>query len=174
MTSFRKICLISLIVLFGGLGLATEVKADGVSLTLTPTTYQGDQFTLTGLFTNSGNLTFRANRFDLVSPPGSGQLAISAHIENGEINYTRPVPAMSSTPVLGLLDLSFVSLPPEGTYTFSLTFSGFDSSGVAFTTAPQQFTVDVPVPEPTTIALLSTGLLTAAASIRRRRSAEKN
>jgi len=183
MPHFCKTLLVLLILVFAELSLSTEAKADAVSLTLTPTTYDvgNGLVTVSGFFTNFGNLTFHANNFDATFPSGIGLTGFGAIEENGTLTYARPVPGMSSTPVVRLLNFFFSRPTPPGTYSFTVTFSGLDSSGVPITTTPAQFTVTVPVdfvpniptPEPTTVILLTTGLATLSASIRRRRNSTK-
>jgi hypothetical protein len=183
MPRLRKAHLVLLILAFAALSLSTEAKADAVSLTLTPTTYDvgSGLVPVFGFFTSLGNLTFHANNFDVIFPPGTGLTSIGAIEENGTFTYTRPVLGMSPSPVVHLLNFFFSKPTPPGTYSFTVTFSGFDSSGVPITTTPAQFTVTVPVgwvpnittPEPTTVILLTTGLATLGASIRSRRNSTK-
>lgn len=179
MPGLRKVCLISLMLFLASISVSIEAKADAVQLTLTPTAYDASnaEFTLIGFFTNLGSATFTANRWDLVFSPDLGPHGQGAVTMPSSFccNYTQPVPGMSSSSILPLLNISIFGYPPSGagTYIGTLTFSGFDSNGVAITTAPVQFTVDVPVPEPATILLFSTGLAAISASIRRRRIASR-
>ena len=178
MPGLRKVCLISLVLFLTSISVSIEAKADPVQVTLTPTAYDGTggQFTLIGFFTNLGSAAFTANRWDLVFSPNLGPHSQGAVTMPNTFccTYSQPVPGMSSSPIVPLLDI-FFGYPPSGagTYVGTLTFSGFDSNGVAITTAPVQFTVDVPVPEPATILLFTTGLAAISASIRRRRVASR-
>lgn len=180
MRGLRKAYLISFIFILTSLSLSTEAKADAVQLTLTNTIYDasGGSFTLTGFFTNLGSATFTANRWDLTFSPDLGPHGQGAILTSAGLccNYSQPVLGMSSSSILPLLGISLHGHPPSGAGTFlgTLTFSGFDSNGVAITTAPVEFAVNVPVPEPATIFLFCTGLMAAGAKIRRCRSATKN
>lgn len=178
MPAKRKGHLLFLALLLAFLGLATEARADVVELTLTNTNYDltTGSFILTGFFTNSGSASFSANRWDISFAPDLGPLGIGANtIPLDCCPYLRPVPGMSTSAVLPLLGVSLLgpAVPGAGTYIGTLSFSGFDSNGMAITTAPVQFTVNVPVPEPATILLLSSGLIAVGSSIRRRRNALK-
>ncbi|MEA2203834.1 MAG: hypothetical protein QOE77_610 [Blastocatellia bacterium] len=151
----------------------TEAKADVVQLTLTNSSYDMStgSFTLIGFFTNSGSATFTANRWDMSFTPDIGPLSISANTAAPNCcPYTLPVPGMSDSAVLPLLNVSLLGPPASGagTYFGTLTFSGFDSNGVAITTAPVRFSVNVPVPEPATILLLGSGLIAVGSSLRKR------
>jgi hypothetical protein len=179
MSSLRKVYLLSFMFILTSLSLAIEAKADPVQLTLTNTVYDASSgsFTLTGFFTNSGSATFTANGWSLTFSPDLGQHGQSAvNLPTGFCcTYNQPVPGMSSSSIIPLLTISPRGQPPSGsgTYIGTLTFSGVDSNGVTITTAPVQFAVNVPVPEPATMLLLSTGLMAAGSSIRRRRIATK-
>lgn len=178
MLGLRKVYLISFMIILS-LSLSIEAKADPVQLTLTNTVYDASSgsFTLTGFFTNLGSATFTANRWDLSFSPDLGPHGQSAvNLPTGFCcTYTQPVPGLSSSSIMPLLTISLHGQPPSGAgvYIGTLTFSGFDSNGVAITTSPFQFAVNVPVPEPTTMLLLSTGLIAVGRSIRRRRIATK-
>jgi hypothetical protein len=124
MPRLRKAHLVLLILAFAALSLSTEAKADAVSLTLTPTTYDvgNGLVTVSGFFTNFGNLTFHANNFDATFPPGIGLTGFGAIEENGTLTYARPVPGMSSTPVVRLLNFFFSRPTPPGYVQFHCNF----------------------------------------------------
>lgn len=156
------------------MGFSNEAKADGVQLTLANTTYDlgSGMFTITGSFTNSGTATFIANRWDMVF---SSNLPLEVRaVPFSELsNYTQPVPGMTTSAVLPLLDVIAIGPIAPGTYLGSLTFTGVAGSDLNVTTPAVQFTVNVPaaVPEPTTVLLFSSGLMAIGAAIRRRRRA---
>jgi hypothetical protein len=176
MVGIRKIHLLSFTFILISLSFSIEARADAVQLTLTNTIYDASSgsFTLTGFFTNLGDATFTANRWDLAFSPDLGpQGQSSVNLSTGACcTYSQPVPGMSSTSVMPLLTISLLGQPPSGagTYIGTLSFSGFDSNGFAITTNLVHFEVNVPVPEPVTVLLFSTGLSAIAASIRRRRT----
>lgn len=175
MSSLRKVYLISFMFIMTSLSLSLEAKADPVQLTLTNTVYDasGGSFTLTGFFTNSGSATFTANGWSLTFAPDLGPHGQSGvNLPSGSCcTYSQPVPGMTSSSVMPLLTISLHGYPPSGAglYIGTLSFSGIDSNGVAITTDPVQFAVNVPVPEPATILLFSTGLMAISSSIRKRR-----
>lgn len=179
MLNLRKVYLISFMLILTSSSIALEAKADPVQLTLTNVVYDATpgSFTLTGFFTNLGSATFTANGWNLTFSPELGPHGQSAvNLPSGFCcTYTQPVPGMSSSSIMPLLTISLHGHPPAGAgaYIGTLSFSGVDSNGVAITTAPVQFAVNVPVPEPATIMLFSTGLMAVGSSIRRRRIARK-
>ena len=170
MSKFHNIRLTILVLVFAILGLSSNAKAGPVSFTLTNPVIDGNSgsFSLSGFFTNTGTTAFTVHRWDLSFSPdiglrGVGQSSPCCALSN-------PVPGMSTTPARPLLDVNFL-WQGEGVYTGTLSFSGFDANGLAITTDPVQFTVNVPVPEPATMLLLSSGLIALGASARRRRNA---
>src|SRR5712691_10583643 len=125
MSSFQKIHLTVFVLVFVGLSFSTEAKADVVSLNLMPTNYDigNGVVRVRGSYTNSGNLTFQANDVHVVFPPGVGLTGFGAIPNDGSFYYALPVPGLSSTPVIPLLDFFFANPTPQGTYTFTLTVS---------------------------------------------------
>lgn len=175
MPALRKVYLISFVLTLTSFSLSPEAKADPVQLTLTNTVYDASSgsFTLTGFFTNLGSATFTANAWNLTFSPDLGPHGQSGvNLSTGFCcTYSQPVPGMSSSSIIPLLTISLHGQPPSGagTYIGTLSFSGVDANGVIITTAPVQFAVNVPVPEPATMLLFSTGLMAIGSSIRRRR-----
>jgi hypothetical protein len=176
-TVVRKIFLILLSLFWATLSLTTQAKAESVQLTLTSNSYlmNNGRATLTGFFTNMGNVNFVANRWDLNFTPGLFPLEVDAVQSNGVTNYTMAVPGMSTTAPLPLLDLVALAPLTPGTYNGTLTFSGVAGSDLNATTTPFHFTLTVPanVPESATILMLGVGLMLVAALIRKRRSGSR-
>lgn len=181
MPNLRNVYLTLFLLVAASLAFAMEAKADPVQFTLTQTTFDlgANSFSLSGFFTNTGSVTFTANRFDVLFTPFLAPSEIRAIPFSSPdcCNYTQAVPGMSSSPVLPMLEFILTGSPVmgPGLYTGSLTFTGVAGSNLNVTTAPVQFTVNVtdPVPEPGTIVLFGTGLMAVATAVRRRMIADR-
>jgi hypothetical protein len=176
-TVVRKTFLILLSLVWTTLSFTTQAKAESLQLTLTSNSYlmNNGRATLTGFFTNMGNVNFVANRRDLNFTPGLFPLEVDAVQSDGVTNYTMAVPGMSTTAPLPLLDLVALAPLAPGAYNGTLTFSGVAGSDLNATTAPFHFTLTVPanVPESAAVLMLGVGLMLVAALIRKRRSGRR-
>ena len=174
MNSLKRSTLIAVALTAICLGAASRTNADPLVLTVdnpNPTVTAGTWVTFTGTLTNSTLLAFDIQGFGISHAPGLinfGDIAVPSNF------LTDPGPM--STVSGGILSVLISPTIEPGSYFAMVNVNGIfadGSSGIASYELNITVANPDPVPEPSSMLLLGTGLFSAGALVRRYRKRSK-